>query len=65
MSAADWERWFREDGGRVLATVVRLVGDLGRAEEIVQEAWLRALERWPAQGVPDSRRAWLLTTARH
>ena len=64
-SAADWERWFREDRGRVLATVVRLVGDLGRAEEIVQEAWLRALEHWPAQGVPDSRRAWLLTTARH
>ena len=41
---ADWERLFREDRARVLATVVRLVGDLGRAEEIVQDAWLRALE---------------------
>ena len=64
-SEADFERWFREDRGRVLATVVRLVGDLGRAEEIVQEAWLRALEHWPRSGVPDSPRAWLLTTARH
>ncbi len=64
-SEADFERWFREDRGRVLATVVRLVGELGRAEEIVQEAWLRALEHWPRSGVPDSPRAWLLTTARH
>ncbi len=64
-SEADFERWYREDRGRVLATVVRLVGALGRAEEIVQEAWLRALEHWPRSGVPDSPRAWLLTTARH
>ena len=49
----------------MLATVVRWVGDLSRAEEIVSEAWLRALEAWPSRGVPDSRRAWLLTTARH
>lgn len=49
----------------MLATVVRLVGDLGRAEEIVQEAWLRALEHWPERGVPESPRAWLLTTARN
>ena len=63
--AADWERLFREDRGRVLATVVRLVGELGRAEEIVQEAWLRALEHWPVSGVPESPRAWLITTARH
>jgi RNA polymerase sigma factor (sigma-70 family) len=62
---ADLERVFRDERGRVLATVVRLVGDLGRAEEIVQEAWLRALEHWPRSGVPDSPRAWLLTTARH
>jgi RNA polymerase sigma factor (sigma-70 family) len=64
-SEVDLERSFRDDRGRVLATVVRLVGDLGRAEEIVQEAWLRALEHWPRAGVPDSPRAWLLTTARH
>jgi RNA polymerase sigma factor (sigma-70 family) len=57
-------RVYRAEHGRVLATVARVVGDLGRAEELVQEAWLRALELWPRSGLPEKPGAWLTTTAR-
>jgi RNA polymerase sigma factor (sigma-70 family) len=60
----EFERVYREEHGRVLATVVRVVGDLARAEELVQEAWLRALEHWPRDGAPASPGAWLVTAAR-
>jgi RNA polymerase sigma factor (sigma-70 family) len=60
----DLDRAFRAEHGRVLATVARVVGDLARAEELVQEAWLRALEHWPRAGVPEKPGAWLVTTAR-
>ncbi|HEV8322008.1 MAG TPA: RNA polymerase sigma factor [Myxococcota bacterium] len=56
---------FRREYGRVLATVLRLVGDVDRAEELVQEALVAALERWPFSGVPDNPGAWLMTTARN
>ncbi len=61
---ADFARLYRAEHGRVLATVARVAGDLSRAEEFVHEAWLRALERWPREGVPDKPGAWLVTAAR-
>lgn len=60
----DLARVYREEHGRVLATVARVVGDLARAEELVHEAWLRALERWPRGGVPEKPGAWVATAAR-
>jgi len=54
----------RAAGRRVLATLVRLTGDLQLAEDAVQDAVLRALERWPRAGVPEEPRAWLTLTAR-
>ncbi len=54
----------RDEGRRVLATLVRLTGDLQLAEDAVQDATLRALETWPRTGVPPEPRAWLTLTAR-
>lgn len=56
---------FRAESGKVLATVVRLVGSVDVAEEILQDVMLTALERWPEQGVPDKPGAWIMTAARH
>jgi RNA polymerase sigma-70 factor (ECF subfamily) len=58
------EAVFREEWGRLLATLVRWVGDLDLAEEVAADAMAVALERWPVDGVPDKPAAWLLTTAR-
>jgi RNA polymerase sigma-70 factor, ECF subfamily len=58
------EAVFREEWGRLLATLVRWVGDLDLAEEVAADAMAVALERWPVDGVPDRPAAWLLTTAR-
>jgi RNA polymerase sigma factor (sigma-70 family) len=58
------ERLVREEGARVLATMVRVTGDLDLAQDAVQDAVVRALERWPRDGVPDSPRAWLTVTAK-
>ncbi|MBX3285418.1 MAG: sigma-70 family RNA polymerase sigma factor [Actinobacteria bacterium] len=55
----------RSEGRAVVATLTRQLGDLGRAEDAVQEAALQALEAWAHQGVPPNPRAWLLRTARH
>lgn len=49
----------------MVATLTRLLGDLGQAEDAVQEAALAALERWPSDGVPDNPAAWLTTVARN
>jgi RNA polymerase sigma-70 factor (ECF subfamily) len=57
-------RLVRDEGARVVATLVRLTGDVQLAEDAMQEAALRALHAWPLQGVPDSPRAWLTVTAR-
>lgn len=66
---ADHERrieaiWRMEWAGLV-AAMARLVGDVGRAEEIAQDAFIVALERWPDEGFPPNPGAWLMTTARH
>ncbi len=58
------DRVFREEAGRLTASLVRLIGDFDLAEELVSEAMVEALEHWPSQGVPDRPAAWLLTTAR-
>jgi RNA polymerase sigma-70 factor, ECF subfamily len=55
----------REHHGRVLAGLIRSVGDFDLAEEALQEAYLRAFERWPLEGVPDTPAAWLMTVARN
>ncbi len=54
----------RAEGARILATLVRILGDLHIAEDAVQEAAIRALRQWPVSGVPSSPRAWLTVTAR-
>jgi RNA polymerase sigma-70 factor (ECF subfamily) len=54
----------RDEGRRVLATLVRTVGDVGLAEDAVQDAVVRALQTWPRDGVPASARAWLTVVAR-
>ena len=55
----------REERGRLVASLVRVLGDWEVAEELVQEALVVALETWPRDGVPRNPGAWLLTTARH
>ena len=55
----------RLEGARVLAVLVRHLGDWSLAEEAVQEAALAALRTWPERGVPDEPRAWLTVTAKH
>jgi RNA polymerase sigma factor (sigma-70 family) len=57
-------RLVREEGTRVLATLVRVIGNIDLAEDAVQDAVVRALETWPRDGVPDNPRGWLLVTAR-
>jgi RNA polymerase sigma-70 factor (ECF subfamily) len=59
------ERLYREESGRILATLIRLLGDFDLAEEAVLEAFVTALEQWPAEGMPANPRAWLVSTARH
>ena len=58
------ERIFREEAGRLTATLVRLLGDFDLAEEMVSEAMVEALEHWPRDGVPERATSWLLTTAK-
>src|SRR5215475_9542634 len=58
------ETLYRTESGRVLATLVRLLGDLDLAEEAMHEAFAAALESWPKTGIPDSPRPWLISTAR-
>jgi RNA polymerase sigma-70 factor (ECF subfamily) len=55
---------FRQEAGRVIATLIREVGDFDLAEDVVQDAMAAALETWPARGVPANPGAWLTTTAR-
>ncbi|GIF51569.1 RNA polymerase sigma-70 factor (ECF subfamily) [Asanoa ferruginea] len=63
--AASVEAVFREEWGRLLATLVRTLGDLDLAEEVAADAVASAVARWPNDGVPDRPGAWLLTVARH
>ena len=56
---------FRDEAGRVLATLIRLVGDFDRAEDALQDAFAVALERWPAAEAPYNPRAWLVNVGRN
>ncbi|MDQ1479391.1 MAG: polymerase sigma-70 factor, subfamily [Actinomycetota bacterium] len=64
-NATDLERIFREESGKVVAFLVRLFGDIDIAEEMVQEAFVVASERWPETGVPPNPGGWITTTARN
>ncbi len=55
---------YREDSRRILATLIRLLGDFDLAEEALHEAFFVAVERWQRDGVPDNPRAWLVSTGR-
>src|SRR3984885_4877434 len=55
---------YRVDSGRILATLIRLLGDFDLAEEAMHEAFAAALSLWPTSGVPDNPRPWLISTAR-
>ena len=61
----DLGRLYRQESGRLLATLIRLLGDFDLAEEVVQEAFAAALAQWPAEGVPDVPVAWLTRCARN
>src|ERR1700678_3277804 len=58
------ETLYHTESGRVLATLVRLLGDLDLAEEAMHEAFAAALESWPKTGIPENPRPWLISTAR-
>ncbi|CRM82917.1 RNA polymerase sigma factor [Pseudomonas sp. 58 R 3] len=58
------EAIYRSESRRVLATLIRLLGDFDLAEEALHEAFLIAVQRWPQDGVPDNPRAWLVSTGR-
>jgi DNA-directed RNA polymerase specialized sigma24 family protein len=59
------EEIFRRESGRIVATLVRIIGDIDLAEEILQETIVSAIEHWPASGVPDNPSAWLTTVAKN
>jgi RNA polymerase sigma-70 factor (ECF subfamily) len=62
--AAIVDRVYRADSRRVLATLIRLLGDFELAEEAMQDAFAAAVERWPTDGVPQNPRTWLVSTGR-
>src|SRR6266446_2490282 len=55
---------YREESGRILATLIRLLGDFDLAEDSMHDAFAAALDRWARDGVPENPRAWLVSTAR-
>jgi RNA polymerase sigma-70 factor, ECF subfamily len=65
MQSSEIEKIFRDEAGRALATLIRLVGDFDLAEDVLQEAFAVALERWPAAEPPSNPRAWLVNVARN
>ena len=64
-ASAAIEEVYRSDWGRIVATLIRLVGDFDLAEEVAQEAFAAAVDQWPGAGVPEFPRAWIIQTARH
>jgi RNA polymerase sigma-70 factor (ECF subfamily) len=65
MTPTEIEHIFRDEAGRALATLIRLLGDFDRAEEALQDAFAAALERWPALAPPANPRAWLVSVGRN
>jgi RNA polymerase sigma-70 factor (ECF subfamily) len=64
-AAAAVDAVYRSDWGRIVATLIRLVGDFDVAEEAAQEAFAAAVDQWRVSGVPEFPRAWIIQTARH
>src|SRR5213076_1197500 len=65
MASIEIENIFRDEAGRALATLSRLVGDFDLAEDALQDACAAALERWPAAELPSNPRAWLVNVGRN
>jgi len=65
MTPSEIEKIFRDEAGRSLATLIRLVGDFDLAEDALQDAFATALERWPATELPSNPRAWLVNVGRN
>jgi RNA polymerase sigma-70 factor, ECF subfamily len=59
------EAVWRIESARLIASLARVMRDVGRAEELAQDALVAALEQWPVSGVPDNPAAWLMATAKH
>src|SRR5215469_16706902 len=57
------ESVFRQESGRIIATLIRISGSFDRAEEAMQEAFISALATWPAKGVPNNPGAWITAVA--
>src|SRR5436189_6175251 len=55
---------YRSESRRVLATLIRILGDFELAEEAMHDAFASAIEQWPSEGIPDNPRAWLVKTGR-
>ena len=65
MTPTEIDKIFRDEAGRALATLIRLVGDFDLAEDALQDAFAVALERWPAAEPPSNPRAWLVNVGRN
>ena len=64
LATPDFDALYRAESRRVLATLIRLLGDFEQAEEALHDAFRAAMEQWPADGVPENPRAWLVSTGR-
>jgi RNA polymerase sigma-70 factor (ECF subfamily) len=65
MTSTEIEKIFRDEAGRALATLIRLVGDFDLAQDSLQDAFAAALERWPVSDPPSNPRAWLVNVGRN
>ncbi len=65
MTPTEIEKTFRDEAGRALATLIRLVGEFDLAQDALQDAFAAALERWPGAGLPSNPRAWLVNVGRN
>ena len=65
MTPVEIEKIFRDEAGRALATLIRLVGDFDLAEDALQDAFAVALERWATTDLPSNPRAWLVNVGRN
>lgn len=65
MTPGEVEPIFRDEAGRALATLIRVLRDFDLAEDVLQEAFVAALQRWPTDGIPSNPRAWLVNVGRN
>lgn len=65
LASSEIERVFREEYGRAVSVLVRDCGDIDTAEEVVQDAFIAAMERWSSTGLPPSPAGWIISTARN